>query len=405
MSMDIFVARQPIFDRHNVVMGYELLFRSGSDNFFSGASPDAASARNIDTSLMGFGLDSLTGQRLAFVNVSRGALLEELYTLLPPERTVVELLETVAPDQPVLDACKRLKSAGYRLALDDFVPRPEYEPLLPYADILKIDFRQTRPARIEALADRFRDHGLGLLAEKVETEADRRQAVNLGFHYFQGYFYCRPEMIHGKDIPPSKLNYLRFLSEINKEDVSFDRVEEIIRQEVALSVKLLRYLNSAGFGWRYEVTTIEQALRLLGVRPLRKWASLMAFGRLADDKPQELVVTALFRARFSELLASLVNLPGHDLELFLTGMLSTMDAMVNRPLEDVLAPMAISEPMQAALLEGAPPLGPVLGLVLSYERGDWEGVSRAASGYRLERDRLHQAYATSVRWAEETVGA
>ena len=168
-------------------------------------------------------------------------------------------------------------------------------------------------------------------------------------------------------------------------------------------MKLLRYLNSAGFGWHYEVTTIEQALRLLGVRPLRKWASLMAFTQLATDKPEELIVTALVRARFAELLASLVEMPGRDLELFLTGLLSTMDAMVNRPLKEVLAPMASSDSMVAALLEGAPPLGPVLKLVLAYERGDWESVGREMDGRRVGRDRLHEAYSTSVRWAEETV--
>ena len=401
---DVFIARQPIFDRCSAVAGYELLFRSGPENRFPTMDTDLAASQGLERALMSFGFDSITDSKPAFVNLSRRVLLSELYTLLPPERSVIELLETVEPDADVIAACGRLKDNGYRLALDDFVYRPSFDPLLDLADFVKIDFRN-EASRAPATVDRLKGRPPRLLAEKVETLGERVLAERLGFELFQGYFFCKPEMIAGKAIGPSKANYLRLLREVGQGEVEFDRVESVIRQEVAFSIRLLRYLNSAGFGWRYEVETINHALRLLGVRQLRKWVAAVATVGLAEGKPTELLVTGLLRARLAELLAEPAGLGRADLDLFFAGLLSVMDAVMDQPLDQVVASMGASPELTAGLLRREPPFGPVLDLVVAQEQGDWSRLEDLAGRLGMPTADVQEAYRSASNWAASLVKA
>ncbi len=401
---DVFIARQPIFNRADAVHGYELLFRSGPDNFFAANDIDLAATQGLERSVMSFGFDELTQGRLAFVNLSRRVLLNELYTLLPPDRSVIELLETVEPDEQVMAACHRLKSYGYQLALDDFVYRPEFDPLLELADIVKVDFRIPESRSVEAI-NRLKSYDCKLLAEKVETRAERAQAQQLGFDMFQGYFFCRPEMMRRRAPVPGRTNYLQLLREVAQDDVEFGRVETIIRQEVAFSIRLLRYLNSAGFGWRHQVETINHALRLLGVRQLRKWVSAVATVGLADGKPIELVTTALLRARLAELLAGPAGLARSDLELFFGGLLSVMDAVMDEPLDKVVDSMSVSPALAAGLLRHEPPFGPVLDLAIAQDRGDWGQMEALAGQLGTAPGQVQEAYLTASSWAAGLVKA
>ena len=401
---DVFIARQPIFDRCSSVAGYELLFRSGPENRFPTMDTDLAASQGLERALMSFGFDSITDSKPAFVNLSRRVLLSELYTLLPPERSVIELLETVEPDADVIAACGRLKDNGYRLALDDFVYRPGFDPLLDLADFVKIDFRN-EASRAPATVDRLKGRPPRLLAEKVETLGERVLAERLGFELFQGYFFCKPEMIAGKAIGPSKANYLRLLREVGQGEVEFDRVESVIRQEVAFSIRLLRYLNSAGFGWRYEVETINHALRLLGVRQLRKWVAAVATVGLAEGKPTELLITGLLRARLAELLAEPAGLGRADLDLFFAGLLSVMDAVMDQPLDQVVASMGASPELTAGLLRREPPFGPVLDLVVAQEQGDWSRLEDLAGRLGTPTADVQEAYRSASNWAASLVKA
>ncbi len=401
---DVFIARQPIFNRANAVHGYELLFRSGPENFFAAHDIDLAATQGLERSVMSFGFDELTQGRLAFVNLSKRVLLNELYTLLPPDRSVIELLETVEPDEQVMAACHRLKSYGYQLALDDFVYRPEFDPLLELADIVKVDFRIPESRSVEAI-NRLKSYDCKLLAEKVETQDERVQAQQLGFDMFQGYFFCRPEMLRRRAPVPGRTNYLQLLREVAQDDVEFERVEGIIRQEVAFSIRLLRYLNSAGFGWRHQVETINHALRLLGVRQLRKWVSAVATVGLADGKPIELVTTALLRARLAELLAGPAGLARSDLELFFGGLLSVMDAVMDEPLDRVVDSMSVSPALAAGLLRHEPPFGPVLDLAIAQDRGDWNQMEALAGQLGTAPGQVQEAYLTASSWAAGLVKA
>jgi EAL and modified HD-GYP domain-containing signal transduction protein len=288
-----------------------------------------------------------------------------------------------------------------RLALDDFVFRPEYELLLPFTDLVKVDFLVTRGPERAELAHRFAPRGITMVAEKVESYEEFEAGLEAGYELFQGYFFCRPEMVTGKDIPAFKTNLLRLMQEINRPELDFDRLEELIKSEVTLSVRLLRYLRSAGFGWRHEVETISQALRVLGERATRKWASMVVLTLIGEDKPAELVTTSLVRAQLCEQLGAEASLPDRQADLFLVGLLSTLDALLDRPMEEVLGQMSVSDDVRAALLHGDNHLSDTLQLAISYDRGDWTRVKTLAPRLAYPELAIPTAYRHAVEWVNK----
>lgn len=403
LMSEVFVARQPIFDRSLHVFGYEILFRTSSfDNFFAHPDPDEAATQVIHHSLNVFGLDVLAQNRRIFFNVTRSVLVQNLVRVLPRERTVVELLETVTPDDEVLAACRALKEAGYTVALDDFVVYPGCEALLDLADIVKVDFLLTGPAERASLPARFKRPGLLFLAEKVETADDFREAERLGYDLFQGYFFRKPEILAAREIPSSETNYLRLLKAVSQAEIDFGNVEEIVKHDVSLSVRLLRFLNSAFFAWRSQVHSIKQALVLLGERPLRKWVTLVAITGLGEDRPEELVLTALIRARLCEELATVSGLSDHALDLFVAGMLSAIDALLGRSLPNLLQELGVDPLLRAAILENEGHLSEVFQLAVAYETGQWEKADGLARKLGVDLQRLPALYRDAVAWAENT---
>jgi c-di-GMP-related signal transduction protein len=402
--MQVFVARQPIFDTKKRVVAYELLFRSGMDNFFPrGTDGDMASSKVIGNALATFDFDVLTAGKKAYVNVTRHVLCEGLYTILPARRTVVELLETVGADPETLAAVRAARSAGYEVALDDFVANPATEPFVALAQILKVDFMSTPPPERRRIRESTRRQKITLLAEKVETAEDVRDAEAAGYTLFQGYFFQRPEMMSREDIPPSKLTYLRFLRELQASEIDWGRIEGVIKQDVSLAVKLLKFLNSAAFGWRSRVTSLRHALVLLGERPFRKWASLIAIIGMTEDRPPELAVVSLSRARFCEQLCPLAGLKGRELDAFLVGLMSSLAAMVGRPLEELLAEIGVSPDVDAALLGDTTPLGMVRALAMAFEDASWSRASELAAKLGIPESALPEIAVQSLAWAADTL--
>lgn len=402
--MQVFVARQPIFDTRQRVVAYELLFRSGLENAFPrGVDSDLASSRVINDSVMVFGFGALAGGRKLYVNATRKVLCDSLYSVLPVRQSVIELLETVTPDPATIAACKDLKRAGYELALDDYVDSPAMEPLVAMADVIKIDFISTTPADRQAMRDRFKRRRLSLLAEKVETPEQFREARELGYSYFQGYFFQHPEIIAREDIPPFKLTHLEFLRELQKPELSFERIEAVIKRDVSLSVKLLRYLNSASFYWRSKVTSLKHAMVLLGERAFRKWASLITILGISNDRPPELVVSSLVRAHFCEALCRNTCRADMELDAFLVGILSTIDAIVGRPSKEVLEEISVSPEISAAVLGSTTPLGQLRAMVMAYEVGDWTTASTLAKQLGVNEELLPDIYEQSIKWAKHVM--
>jgi len=398
----VFLGRQPIFDRRRQVFGYELLFRSnGARNTSNVVDGDAATGDVMNNCLNVMAWDELVGERQAFINMTRRLMIDQVYEVLPRDRAVVELLEDSGTDAEIVEACRRLKQAGYTLALDDFVYSPEYEPLLELADVIKVDFMALDAGQRAWHAERFGGRRYLLLAEKVETPADFEEAMRLGYTHFQGYFFCKPQIIEGREVPAVKRNYLRFLHEVNMPDLDFARLEQVIKQDVSLSAKLLRYLNSAAFGLRNKLTSIKQALVLLGQGPLRKWASLVATGALGADKPAELLITCLTRARFCELLGQSARMNGEELKLFLMGLFSALDALVDQPMEKLISQLPVPPEVTDALLGAESPLGRVYQLVLAYERGNAAELDAAAGHCGLAVEQVGELYWQAVKWADQ----
>jgi c-di-GMP-related signal transduction protein len=407
LAPELFVARQPIFQGDRAVVAYELLFRSGSDNVFAaGVDPDKAAARVLSSALDVFGLDSLTGNKPAYVSATRRVLMDGQYACWPPARLVIELDGTTQLDPDLLAACSAAKAAGYAIAIDDYSLQPRLEPLLALADVLGVHFRsgvQATTAR-NAVAKRFAGSGKQLLAKRLTTEAEFDVACLLGFTQFQGSFFCEPQVLSRQDIPVSKALYLQFLRELSRPQLDYARMEQVIKQDVALSVKLLRFLNAASFGWRSEITSIKQALSMLGERPFRRWASLLLVAMTSADRPAELLSTCLLRARFCELLADSVGLQGRELDLFLIGLLSLMDAVVGRPLPELLADIALPKELAEALVpsERSNRMRDVLGLVIAYERASWYEVGQLCDALApKDPAMLPMHYQSALVWAAE----
>ncbi|MGD9124198.1 MAG: HDOD domain-containing protein [Desulfarculaceae bacterium] len=400
--MERFIARQPILNEKLGVYGYELLFRSGVENFFHQQDGDQASSRVIADSLLLFGMEALTHGAKAFINFTRRLLLEKYALTLPRSLTVVEILETVEPEAPVLEACRILKQKGFKLALDDFVQRPDYAPLLEMADIVKVDFLESDGQEQQRLAETLLPRGIVLLAEKVETQEDFSRARSMGYTLFQGYFFSKPVIVARKDLPSSKLHYLRLLKEINAAQMDFDSLSRLVGTDASMSYKLLRYINSAAFGVRQQVNSLKQAVTLLGENQIRQWASLLAVYNLGDDRPVELMATAVIRARFSELLAAEAGLARHAPDLFLIGLFSLLDAMLGRPQAEILEELNLGDDVTAALLKKEGRLALVLELVKSYEQGRWEEVDQACAGLGLDKDHLPEQYLQAAQFASYT---
>jgi c-di-GMP-related signal transduction protein len=319
-----FVARQPILNREKQVFGYELLFRDGIENFFRASDLEAAARQTLDSTLL-MGFDVLCDGQRALINCTRDLLLKDGITLLPSGQTVVEVLETVEPDDLVLAACERLKIAGYSIALDDYVAHDPRERLVPVADILKVDMERTTAAERAQIVQRFGGLRCRMLAEKVETEEQFRVAQEAGFVYFQGYFFRRPEVLKTREIPVNRVNYLRMLEAVSRPEMDVREVEGLIKGEASVLYRLLRYLNSPMFAFTNEIHSVRHALTILGERETRRWIRLVALVSAGMQKSTDLVLSALVRARFCELLSS--KAPKGESDLFLVGMVSLMDAI------------------------------------------------------------------------------
>ena len=399
-GVDRYLARQPIFDRQDSVLGYELLFRSGLDNFFGQKEASKPSECHLDNFLL-FGLETLTGGHRAFINFTREDLIRDFPTLFPRDRIVVEVLESTVADPEVISSCRRLKQAGYTIALDDFVLSPRSEPFLPFADLIKVDFRSTSALDRKRLADHLAPRGIKMLAEKVETHEDILAARDTGYTYFQGYFYCRPRIVTTSGLSGFRPNYMRILQAVNRPEMDLREVEAILKQEPSLLYKLLRYLNSAYFALRTEVTSIRHALALLGEEKLRKWTSVAAMVHLAHNKPSELIVTSLVRARFCESLAAPLRMAAKETDLFLLGLMSTMDAVLGRHMSQVVTEVPLSDEVRAALLNEAGCFRDVLSIVLSLERGTWEDISQPIARLGLDESLIPGIYLHAVEWTTQ----
>lgn len=398
-NTNVFVARQPIFISDVSLAGYELLFRSSATNAYSGEDGDLSTMEILSDCLIDFGLDELAGKKKAFINFTASLLRNDAASMLPPERVVIEILEDVPPERDIVDACIRLKSIGYTIALDDFADTVDYKPLTDLADIIKVDFRLSNAEERSRIARRPWAPHVRLLAEKVETVGEFESAKELGYSLFQGYFFSRPHVLSGRVVSPSEFSCLEAFLEIQKPEMDYDVVADIIKRDVSFAYTLLRFINSAAVGLRTHVQSIRQALLLLGQKETARWLSLVALRQMGRGKPGEVLVTCIVRGRMGEMLAGLVGLEARSTDMFMLGVFSAIDALLGRPVEEVVMELPLAPDVQAALLGETNSLAQLFRLVLAYEHGEWSEVTDFARRYGVDESAIADTYRQAVAWA------
>lgn len=391
---DVFIGRQPIFDRHMRVYAYELLYRHGFVDHAVFTDSDIASSEVVINALTEVGLDRLVGNKKAFCNFTRDFLIKGASIPFPTDQLVIEVLENVTPENEVMDAIRSLSRRGHLIALDDFVVSAELVPLVELADVVKVDILALSRDEVVSQVQKLRQvKKLQLLAEKVETQAKYVFCRDLGFDLFQGYFFSKPQVVSGRKIPPSRLAMLRLMTELQRVDIDLAKLEEIIQTDVNLSVKLLRQINSSFYSLLSEVKSIRQAIIYLGLQHIRNWACIVSMGSISD-KPQELMAMALIRGKMCEIMSNSDDYEQRGM-FFTVGLFSMLDSILDVPMKEVLNTLPLTEEVNVALLHRKGLLGVTLSCVEAYERASWDEV--VACGFKQEL--VKRAYLDALDWA------
>ncbi len=401
----IFVARQPIFDRNNDIWGYELLFRHSPDSKYAQIDDDNVATSQIIVD--GFALasqDAEPGRRM-LINFPSKLILDGVAQALPKDICVIEMLETISPTPDVLQAIQVLKDEGYTLALDDYVGQPGFEPLIEAADILKIDVLELSDEEVFALANKYRSSGLKLLAEKVEDQARYDLTRKLGFSFFQGYFFSKPVIVPGKKIPAGVVAKMQLMEKLSNPDTEFSELSKIIEQDISLSYRLLKFINSSAFALRSTVNSIAQAINLLGQQPLKRWAMVVLLSDMdSSPKGQEIAYISLVRARFLEQLFSESNNAAYKADtMFLLGLLSKLDTLLGQPMGEILAAMPLQEEFKQALVGQSTGPKVWLNMLENVEKGNWDPVLSFLVDQKLESNKCAMCFMRASRWANETL--
>jgi c-di-GMP-related signal transduction protein len=399
--MEVFLARQPILDRFNKLFAYELLFRDSEKNTYQGEDGDKATIDVIKNTFTNIGIEKVTGNKKAFINFTENILKSDIFSVLPPKSVIIEILEDIEPTKEIVELCSKLKKQGYVIALDDFVYSDKYRELIKLADIIKIDFKITKGYERREVINQVNSPSIKFLAEKVETIEDFNEAMAYGYEYFQGYYLSKPLMISGKKIEENKAIYIQILKEINNENFSIESMENLIKRDVSLSFKLLKLINSSYYSFTSEIKSLKQALALLGEKEIKKWLYLIVFQTIGENKPEIIILDSLTRARFAEIIAKKNKMDVNPFNAYLTGILSMIDLILDTPLdqvlEEILIPPEVKDGLNGVNNNGYRRL---LDLIIEYEKGEWEKVSKISKELKLDEDGLPNAYYEAIFYAK-----
>ena len=402
--MDIYIARQPIFDKKMNVVAYELLYRSDGINV-SLADGDCATSSVILNGPLMIGLETLTDKKKAFIKFTRNFLLHEITTILGPEAVTVEIVESVESDPFVVESLRQLKSAGYTIALDAYEEKETFGDVLTMVDIIKVDFKHSDQATISRIANCFSRTRVNLFAEKIETQEQYEIAANLGYTYFQGFFFEKPKILVSKDIQSFKVSHIKIMNEIYSPEPDFAKIAEAIENDLSLTYKLLKVVNTGAYYGTGTITSIRQALVRLGLKEVYKWMSLVIMRDAGHNKPEILARTSIIRARALESLAEKVKLGSRKTEYFLLGMLSLIDVIMERPMNTILKELPLDEEINAALAGEVNCLHKGLEIIRAYERADWDALEQLGGiGSGMTDAMLFESYFEAIRWTQELYG-
>lgn len=400
--MDIFVARQPIFNRQQEVIAYELLYRDSDQNFFSGnVSSDVATSILLMNSYLNFGIDHLVGKHKAFLNFEKALVMNDIPQLLDKGNVVIELLEDVIPDEAFMGKIQNLKNLGFTIAIDDFVEDYQYNDLVDLCDIIKVEFLGESRKAIEKICRTWKPKGKLLLAEKVETREEYEWAKSIGFDYFQGYFFSKPSMIRSKSVQDDASNYIRLMGALNVDEPDYNEISSYIELNVGLTYKILKLVNSR-FARGNTIKSIKHAIAMLGIRALRKWVSLALVQNMRTNETSELIVTSMVRSHLLESIAAHSNLKAHSDELTLMGILSILDVMLKRSMEELMNELPVTDMIKITLIGETSLYSPIYDICMCYEKGDFTHLAANCDQIDYDINLLPSHYIEAVQWADET---
>lgn len=405
--MKVFVARQPIFNRNEQVVAYELLYRESEENRYSAADGDKATTDLIINSFINIGIEKLTEGKRCFVNFTESLMFSDLPTSFDPDQLIIEILEDIPITPALISRCRQLKKLGYTLALDDFYainPANEelLEQLMKYIDILKIDFLQSSRLERKKIIQTYSCKSLIYLAEKVETRKDYKQAAIDGFHLFQGYFFSEPRVISGNDLTFHFHSYYQLLNELNQDQPNIERVTEYIERDVTLSYQILRFLNGSQTRLKKKIDSIRQAIMMLGLNEIKRLIYILSFRDLtakSHSSQKEIIKISLIRAKLCELLAKRTGRP-QPASYMLIGMFSLIDTLLHRELEDIVKELPLIDEVGQALLGYENDYYKVLGLVKAIECNNWD-----CDEWRKELDKeaAYECYLQAIEWCRQLI--
>jgi len=400
--MYFYAARQPILDKDKNLFGYELLFRDSIDNVFPDVDGDEATTKMVEASKFNLGVGEFTANKPAFINFTLETLSCGYANMLSTEEVVVEILETVKPGKKLLAICKELYEQGYTLALDDYEHQKVWMHFFPYIKIIKIDWKISSIEDIKEVKRAIVNFPeIKLLAEKVETYEQYNQAIELGFELFQGFFFAKPEMVQTKSLSPSQMAMAELLYETSKPELDLTSITSVFERDVTLSYKLLRYANSAIFRRRSEVSSIKQALVILGSQELKRFMGLMFAVNVNPDKPTELINSAMARAKFCELVAKDISAPVDTSIAFLTGLLSLIDAILDEKLEIILEKLPLAQEIKEPLLTKKGVMAELILLLAFIEHAQWDKTAIVMKKLGIEKEKVIKDYNEALAWADE----
>lgn len=408
--MEVYTARQAILNRDSNVAGYELFFRDSEENVFpSSVDGHEATSKLLGRTYFNKGFKAFTDGKRALLNFPEKSLLTRLPFLLSKDEIIIEILETVTPSDAVFKVCNELSEAGYVLALDDFIYKPEWKRFLHIVQIIKFDIRKTPLDTITPLIDVLKSKtSIKLLAEKIETHKEHQQALNLGFDLFQGYYFLKPEMQSSQDIESPQLLLIALFQEVNKPEIDSASIIKLLQKDCNLVFKLLSYVNSGIFPIRGKISSVKQAITYMGESQLKSLISLFVTSVLAQDKPPELLTISAIRAKFCELIITKLEPTAHE-SAFMTGMLSLIDAVLDIPMSDITTRLALDEHVCETLLDtkdtSQTNISMALRLIKYLEKGSWYLAEREAFKLRISIDVVNKYYQKAIKWAEYLEGS
>lgn len=396
--MFAFIARQPILDRDKEIFAYELFFRDGKKNCYPDVERDEATTKLIAKNYQTLNLDDISCSKKSFISFQSETLMSGLPTSLDPENVVVELLAGQHEDSNLLDMCKHVKTMGYKIALEDSHLTPKWNEFLPYVDMLKVNSNNENLDFVAKNVNRFIDANVQLIADKVETQQSFSIFKDMGFDYFQGYFFARPESVSNDNLPTSKLTLVELMGASSSESFDVESINSVIEHDVGLSYMLLRFINNPMINKRYKITSLRHALNYMGEVEIKKFIALLALANLSDNKPLELLHLSLVRAKFCDLVGTEKNIGSNPPTAFLVGLFSMLDALLDQKMEVLIEKLPLVDEVKDALCGSQNDLSMYLMLVKAFESGNWLKVIRIAKILEIDQKLLHSLFNEAILW-------